>query len=31
MEERISGIKDTIEEMDRLVKENVKSKKLFPI
>ena len=27
MEERISGIEDKIEEMDTLVKENVKSKK----
>jgi hypothetical protein len=27
MEERISGIEDKTEEMDTLVKENVKSKK----
>jgi hypothetical protein len=28
MEERISGIKDTIEEMDIKVKEKIKSKKI---
>ena len=28
MEERISGIEETIEEMDSLVKEKVKSKKI---
>lgn len=28
MEKKISGIKDTIEEMNILIKENVKSKKL---
>ena len=27
MEERISGIEDTIEEIDTSVKENIKSKK----
>lgn len=29
MEERISGIEYTIEEMDTLIKENVKSKKFL--
>ena len=29
MEERISGIEDMIEEMDTLVKENVKSRKFL--
>jgi hypothetical protein len=29
MEERISGIKDTIEEMNTMVKENVTLKKLM--
>lgn len=29
MEERISGIEDTIEEMDTLVKKKVKSKNLL--
>ena len=29
MEERISGVEDTIEEIDSLAKENVKSNKLL--
>ena len=29
MEERISGVKDTIEEIDSLVKDNVKSNKFL--
>jgi hypothetical protein len=29
MKERISGIENTIEEMDTLVKENAKSKKFM--